>query len=138
MADRASKVNYCYVLVPNRPGAGAKVLGEVKKAGINLLGYTGFPAKGGKAQLDLVAENLAPIRRVTRKNGLKLSAPKKGFLIQGSDEPGAVYRQLKKLGDARVNVVAGNAASAGKGRFGMLLWVKRRDYNRAAKALGAK
>ena len=31
-----------------------------------------------------------------------------------------------------------DAVSAGKGRYGMILWVKAKDYGRAAKALGAK
>jgi hypothetical protein len=138
MADRVRKVSYCYALVPNRPGQGAKLLGALKEAGVNLLGYTGFPAKAGKAQLDLVAERLAPIQRVAARHGWKLSAPKKGFLVQGKDEPGAVFRTLEKLAAAGINVVAANAASSGEGRFGMLLWVRPRDYARASKALGAK
>lgn len=138
MADRIRKIAYCYVVVPNRPGQGAKVLGALKEAGINLAGYTGFPAEAGKAQLDLVAERLAPIRRVAARHGWKLSAPKRGFLVQGKDEPGAVHRTLEKLAGAGINVVAANAASSGDGRFGMLLWVRPRDYARTAKVLGAK
>jgi hypothetical protein len=49
-----------------------------------------------------------------------------------------VHRHLQKLGDAGINVTAADAVSAGRGRYGMILWVKPRDYARAAKALGAR
>ncbi len=138
MADRVRKVNYCYVTVPTRPGHGAKVLGELREAGVFLLAFTGFPAKAGKAQLDLVAENMAGVRSVARKNGWRLSTPKKGFLVQGNDEVGAAHRHIQKLADQRINVTAADAVAAGKGRYGMLLWVKPKDYSRAARALRAK
>jgi hypothetical protein len=49
-----------------------------------------------------------------------------------------VHRHLQKLADAGINVTAADAVSAGQGRYGMILWVKPRDYTRAAKALGAR
>ena len=101
MADRVRKVNYCYLTVTTRAGHGASILGELKDAGVNLLAFSGFPVKGGKAQLDLVAQNMAPLRRVARKNGWRLSETKKAFLVQGSDEVGAVHRHIQKLADQR-------------------------------------
>ena len=138
MADRVKKVNYCYPVVPNRAGQGARILSEISSAGINLLAYSGFPVGSGKSQLDFVVDELGPLRRVARKNGWRLSRVKKGFLIQGTDQVGAVHRHLQKLGDAGINITAADAVAAGQGRYGMILWVKPRDYARAAKALGAR
>ncbi len=138
MSDRVRRVSYCYPTVPNRPGQGARVLGELKAAGIDLLAYSGFPAKRGKSQLDLVVADFAGLRRVAKKNGWRLSALKRGFLIQGSDRVGAVHRHLDRLAKARINVTAVDAVSAGGGRYGMILWVKPKDYGRAARALGAR
>jgi hypothetical protein len=138
MADRVRKVNYCYPIVPNRAGQGAGILNEIMGAGINLLAYSGFPVGGGRSQLDLVVEDMGPLSRVARRNGWRLSKVKKGFLIQGKDKVGAVHRHLKKLAEAGINVTAADAVAAGKGRYGMLLWVKPRDYARAARALGAR
>ena len=138
MPDRVRKVNYCYVTVPNRARQGAEVLDTLKKAGVSLLGYTGFPARARKAQLDLVAESMTPLRRVAKKNGWRLSKTKRGFLIQGKDELGAAHRHIRKLADERINITAADAVAAGKKRYGMLLWVKDRDYNRAARILRAK
>jgi hypothetical protein len=138
MADRVRKVNYCYAKVSARPGQGAAVLSELQKAGVNLLAFSGFPTTAGKAQLDLVAEDMAAIRRVARKNGWRLSKAKKAFLIQGDDRVGACHRQLEKLSDRKINVTAVDAVAAGKGRYAAILWVKPQAYARAAKALGAK
>jgi hypothetical protein len=138
MPDRVRKVNYCYLTVPNRARQGAAVLDTLRNAGVNLLGYTGFPAKRGKAQLDLIADSMAPLRRVAKRNGWRLSKTKRGFLIQGKDELGAVHRHVKRLADERINITAADAVAAGKGRYGMLLWVKERDYSRAARILRAK
>jgi len=138
MADRVRRVNYAYVMVPNRPGQGARITDELREAGVNLLAYTAFPTRGGRAQVDLIAEDLGAIRRIARRNGWRLSDARKGFLVQGADQVGAVHKHLKKLADQKINVTAADAVTAGKGRYGMLLWVRPKDYARAAAALRAR
>ena len=138
MADRVRKASYCYLTVANRAGQGAKILEAIKKAEINLLAYSGFPLKGGKAQLDLITGNMASLRRLAKKQDWRMSKLKKGFVIQGKDDIGAVHRHIQKLADAKISVTAADAVSAGKGRYGMILWVKPKDYARAARVLKAK
>jgi hypothetical protein len=138
MADRVRKVNYCYAKVASRAGQGAKILDEIKKADINMLAFSGFPAGGGKAQLDFVTNDMTALRRLAREQGWRLSKTKKGFLVQGPDALGAVNRHVQKLAEKRINITAADAISAGKGRYGMILWVKPKDYTRAARLLKAK
>jgi hypothetical protein len=138
MADRVRRVNYVYLMVPNRPGQGARITDELREAGVNLLAYTAFPTRGGRAQVDLIAEDLGAIRRIARRNGWRLSDARKGFLVQGDDRVGAVHNHLKKLAEQKINVTAADAVTAGKGRYGMLLWVRPKDYARAAAALRAR
>ena len=116
MAYTARKMNYCYITVNHRAGASANILGQLKAAGINLQAFSGFPTGGGKAQIDLVAERLVGIQKLAKKNGWKLSKSKKGFLIQGSDEVGAIEKHVRKLAKANINVTAADAVGAGKGR----------------------
>src|SRR3990172_9395455 len=97
MADRVRKVRYCYVKGGARAGQGAAVLGALRKAGIDLLAFSGFPTRGGKAQIGLVAQDPAAVRRVAQREGGRLSAPKKAFLVQGSGRVGACHHHLKKL-----------------------------------------
>jgi len=137
MADRVRRVTYCYVTVPNRAGEGARILAALEEAGVNLLAFSAFPTTGGRSQIDLVVETLAPVRRVARKNGWRLSRDKKGLLIQGSDRVGAVHRHVRKLAAEGINVTAANAVTTGR-RYGLILWVKPRAHTRAVRALRAR
>lgn len=134
----ARKVSYVALEAPNRAGQAAAVLKAVADAGISLRAFTGFPDGPGRAQIDLVTDDLARLRRVAKAEGWRLSPVKRGFLVQGRDRVGAVQRELAKLARAGVNVTAADAVTAGGGRFGMILWVKPRDTARAARALGAR
>ena len=138
MADRVRKVNYCYTTVPSRAGQGAKILAALREAGVNLLAFTAFPDRRGKAQLDIVAADMGGVRRVARREGWRLSKTKKGFLIQGTDDVGAGHRHVQKLAAAKINVTAVDAVAAGRKRYGMILWVKPKDYARASRTLGAR
>jgi hypothetical protein len=131
------KVNYCKLMVSNRAGQALRMLNALRDGGVNLLAFTGFPAEG-RAQIDLVSNDIAGVRRVARKHGWRPSATKRGFLVQGDDEVGAAARVVARLAKAGINMIAMDAVTAGKGRYGMILWVKPRDYGRAARALGAK
>jgi hypothetical protein len=134
----ARRVSYVALAAPNRAGQAAAVLKAVADAGISLRAFTGFPDGPGRAQIDLVTDDLARLRRVAKAEGWRLSPVKRGFLIQGRDRVGAVQRELAKLARAGVNVTAADAVAAGGGRFGMILWVKQRDAARAARALRAR
>ena len=138
MSDQVRKVEYAHVTVKNQPGAGADLLGELKKARINMLAFSGFPVGSGHAQLDVVTQKTSQLKQLAKKKKWKLSPVKKCFLVTGKDRVGAVSVTLEKLQKARINVTAVDAASAGSGRYGMILWVKPAAFARAAKVLGAK
>lgn len=137
MAYRVRKVNYFNLTVPNRAGQAEQILSEVRSADINMHAFSGFPAKAGKTQIDLVTDDSAKLRKTAKKNGWRISKTKKAFLVTGNDEIGAVHKVLKKLADNRINVTAADAVAAGKGRYGMILWVKPKAYSRATRTLKA-
>jgi len=137
MADRVRKVSYFKLAVPARAGQAARVLAPLREAGVDLLAFSGFPRRG-KAQIDLVTDQGAALRRVARREGWRLAGPKRGLLVQGDDRVGAVHRHVQRLADARINVTAADAVAAGGGRFGLILWVKPGDFARAARALHAR
>jgi len=135
MAETIHQVDYYHVEVPDKAGEGFRILTGLEQAGVNLLACCGFPSEVGKVQLDLVPENSESFRKVAASLKLKLSDPKKAFLIQGQDRVGAVAQTLAKLAREKINLVAAQALAAGGGRWAMLLWVKPADYLRASKAL---
>ena len=129
------RVTYSYVEVPDRAGEGAKFLGKLAEAGVNLISMTAFPTASGKSQIDVVVGS-GDLDAAAKKAGVKLSAKKGAFFVSGDDRPGAVAEVLRKLADAKINVTATNAACGASG-FGMIVFVKQKDLDAAAKALGA-
>ena len=136
MAETVRTVDYFYVLVPDKPGEGARILGELKRAGVNLLAYSGFPSGRG-AQLDFVPADPAAFRAVATRNKWKVKGPKRAFVIEGDDRVGACSDLLQRLAAAKVNVTAMDAVSTGAGRWGAILWVKPGAVKKAAGVLGA-
>ena len=136
MADIVRRIEYYYTMVPDRAGAGAKVLDALKAGGVNLIALNGFPTSAQRAQLDFVPSDRDAFLAAAQKAGIKLVGPKVAFLIQGEDRVGAVADLLSKLGQAQINVTAMQAVASGEGRYGAILWVKPGDIGKAAQALG--
>lgn len=137
MAASTRTVHYAYVSAPSRPGEAARVLEALRAANVNLLAFSGFPQGRSKAQIDLVTDDVEALKAVARREKWKLSRVKRAFLVQGTDEIGAAVAPLATMGGAKINVIAADAIAAGDGRFGMIFWVAPRDFNRAARLLGA-
>ena len=112
------------------------VLGEIRVPG-TVASFSGFPS-GRKTQLDLMPEDSGKFRKAAKRLGLKVSKRKTGFLYHGDDRVGAMTKVLGRLGGAKINVVAIDAVTSGKGRFGAIFWVRPKAVAKAAKALGAK
>ena len=136
MAETVRTADYFYVMVPDKPGEGARVLGELRSAGVNLVAYSGFPSGRG-AQLDVVPTDPAAFQAVAKQKKWKVKGPKRTFLIEGDDRLGACADVLGRLAAAKINVTAMDAI-AGGGRYAAILWVKSRDVKKAASVLGAE
>ncbi len=137
MADTVRGIDYYYVTVPDAPGEGERILSALKDGGVNLLAFLGFPLGGGQSQIDIVPEDPESLVEAAERAGITLSGAKRAFLIQGDDRVGAVADITAKLAEANINLTAAAAASAGSGRYGMIVWVPAAEYQRAAEALGA-
>lgn len=136
MAEIIRKVDYFKITTTDKPGQGARILGALRDAGINLLAFAGFPRRG-RAQLDFIPEDTEAFKKAAKQAGLKIGPKKSVFLIQGEDRPGAIADLLERLAEAKINVTAVDAVSAGEGRYGAILWVKPAYVAKTARVLGA-
>lgn len=136
MAETVRIMDYYYLMVPDKPGEGARILDELRGAGVNLVAYSGFPSGRG-AQLDFVPADSATFKAVAKQKKWKVKGPKRAFIIEGDDRIGACAAVLDRLAAAKLNVTAMDAVAAGGGRYGAILWVKPRDVKKAAAILGA-
>ncbi len=136
MAETVRIMDYYYLMVPDKPGEGARILDELRGAGVNLVAYSGFPSGRG-AQLDFIPTDSATFKAVARQKKWKVKGPKRAFIIEGDDRIGACAAVLARLAAAKLNVTAMDAVAVGGGRYGAILWVKPRDVKKAAAILGA-
>ncbi len=136
MAETVRTMDYYYLMVPDKPGEGARILDELRGAGVNLVAYSGFPSGRG-AQLDFVPVDSTAFKAVAKQKKWKVKGPKRAFIIEGDDRTGACAAVLDKLAAAKINVTAMDGVAAGGGRYGAILWVKPRDVKKAAAVLGA-
>lgn len=135
MPDTIRLVDYFYIEAPDKPGEGARALRYLKEAGVSLLALHAFP-KGRRSQVDFVPSDPAAFKAAAKAAKWKVAGPKKAFIVQGDDRVGAMVEYFVKLANAKINVTATDALTAGTGRFGAIIWVKARDVMRAAKVLG--
>jgi len=136
MADTIRQVDYYYATVPDKPGEGARVAGVLRDAGVNLLAFHAFPS-ARRSQLDFVPADAHAFPAAAKVAGVKVTGPRRVFLVDGDDRRGAIAALLDKLAAAKINVTAVDAVSSGMGRYGALIWVKSKDLQRASTALGA-
>jgi hypothetical protein len=135
MADYVRIASYFKMAAPDKAGEGARALSTLRDAGVNLLAFSGFP-RNRRAQLDFVPVDPMAFKAVAKQAKLKVLGPKACFLAEGDDRPGAGAELMSRLAEAKVNVTALQAISAGAGRYGAILWVKPRDVKKVAKIFG--
>src|SRR5512146_2988642 len=108
MADSIRMVDYFYIDIADRPGEGARALAHLKDSGVNLEVFSGFPA-GRRAQLDFVPSDPAAFRAAAKAAKWKVTGPRKAFLLQGEDRPGAIADTVGRLAAAKINITAVDA-----------------------------
>ena len=133
--DTIRTAQYFKMTTQDKPGEGARALGLLRDAGVNLLAFSGFP-RNRRAQLDFVTDDTTTFKAAAKQAKLKIQGPKACFLVEGDDRPGAGAELMTTLAAAKVNITALQAVCTGAGRYGALLFVKPRDIKKAAKALG--
>jgi hypothetical protein len=132
MADYVRIASYFKMAAPDKAGEGARALSRLRDAGVNLMAFSGFP-RNRRAQLDFVPVDPMAFKAVAKQAKLKVLGPKACFLAEGDDRPGAGAELMSRLAEAKINVTALQAISAGAGRYGTIFWVKPRDVKKVAK-----
>src|ERR1044072_1513620 len=101
-----SKLELYSVIVTNKPGKGARLLGKFKEAGVNFVGIWGYPEGKNKARIDLVVEDSSLLKKAAKELKVDLGKKQAVFHITGEDHAGAIAGLLEKLAAEKVNVYA--------------------------------
>ncbi len=137
MADQIKQVNFYMGTVPNKVGEGANLLKAIKDAGVNLIGFLGYPKSARKSEVVLIVDEKAPnLAPIAKKAGTALGKKQKGLLASGADRPGVGAELMGKLAGKGINAVSLHALCGGAGTYGALVVVAAADFRKAAKVLG--
>ena len=137
MAARIRSIEYFYVTVKDQPGEACRLLAQLASADVNLLAFAAIPLGSDHTQLWIFPENVAGLARAAEKGGFEITGPRPAFLIQGDDSLGALAEIHQNLCDANINVEASSGVTDGRGGYGYVLYVRREQYEDAARILGA-
>ncbi|HEV1995286.1 MAG TPA: hypothetical protein VGR03_13230 [Candidatus Acidoferrum sp.] len=135
MPDQIRQVDHFSASIPHKAGEGARVLGALRDAGINLIAFWGYPSGAGRAQLEFIPKNGAAFAAAAKRVKLRVKKSS-AFYISGGDRPGAIAGILARLAAARINVGALQAVSAGSGHYGAVLFLSAGATRKAARVLG--
>ena len=136
MAEEIRVVDHYSASILNKVGEGARVLGALRDAGVNLIAFWGYKHGAGRAQLEFIPEDSATFVAAAKQAKLRLRKSR-ALYIHGDDRPGAIADILAKLAGARINVAAVQAVCGGGGSYGTIVFLPPAAASKAASVLSA-
>jgi prephenate dehydratase len=122
--------------IADTPGALLAIAKELKSKNVALIGYSGFAAQPGEAEVFVIPTKPDKLRNLWKTAGRTFQEGS-AFLVKGTDETGALITTLERLAREGINITASNAVAVG-GKYGSFLWVAEGDVEKTARALGIK
>lgn len=136
MSASVRPVDYYTTTVHDTPDAAYRLLGALATSGINLLAFNAIPVGLQATQLVLFPEHNELLAEIARARDLDLAGPSRALLIQGDDELGTLARLHEKLVAAGAHPFASSGVTDGRGGFGYVVYLRKEEYDLAARALG--
>ena len=137
MAFDIKRVEYYNITVEGHAGKGSKLLSVFADVGVNLLAFKAVPLEPMRTQFTLFPDDGSKMNDGAKKAGLNLDGPHSALLIQGDDKSGALADIYEKLSQADINVYESSGLANIKGSYGVILYVKQEDCEKAMAALKA-
>ena len=136
MAEEIREVEHYSASILNKVGEGARVLGALRDAGVNLIAFWGYKHGAGRAQLEFIPEDSATFVAAAKQAKLRLRKST-ALYIYGDNRPGAIADILAKLARAHINVAAVQAVCGAGGSYGTIVFLPQAATRKAASALAA-
>lgn len=136
MAFDIKRVEFYDTTVEGHAGEASKLLFLLAGLGVNLLTYKAVSLEPMRTRFTLASNDGFRMTDGAKRAGLKLDGPHNGLLIQGNDdEPGALADIYEKLSRAGVDVSESSGIANIKGSYGVVLYLKQEDCDKAIAAL---
>ncbi len=135
MAFDIKRVEYYNLTVEDHAREGSRLLALFAGAGVSLLAFKAVPSEPGCTRFTLFPDDGLKMTAGAKKAGLELDGPHPALLIQGDDESGALADIYEKLSQADIKVDESSGIADIRGSYGVILYLKREDCEKALAAL---
>lgn len=136
MALKIQKAAYYSTTVEGHVGEGSKLLSVFADAGVNLLAYKAVALEPNRTQFTLFPDDGVKMTGGAKRAGLKLDGPHSALILKGeNDESGELADIYEKLSQAGIPVHESSGIADIKGSYGVILYLKQEDCERAMAAL---
>ena len=136
MALDIKKVEYYNITVDGYAGEGYKLLSVFAGVGVNLLAFKAVPVEPKHTRFSLFPDDSSKMKNGAKKAGLNLDGPYTALIVKGyDDESGALADIYEKLSRADVNVYESSGIANIKESYGVVLYLKQEDCEKAMAAL---
>jgi hypothetical protein len=136
MTLKYKKVEYYNIAVQGPVTEGSELLATIADAGVDFLAYKAIPLEQNRTQFTLFPVDGSKMTAGAIKAGLKLDGPYSAVIITGDEEPGALAEVYRKLSQAAIHVEESSGIAHINGGYGVVLYLKQEDCNKAVAALG--
>jgi hypothetical protein len=130
------KVEYYNITVDGDAAEGYKLLSVFALAGVNLLAFKAVPVKPMRTQFSIFPDDSLKMKEGAKKAGLTIDGPHHTLIVKGyDDESGECANIHKKLSQSGINVYESSGIANIKGSYGVILYLKPEDCDKAMAAL---
>jgi hypothetical protein len=116
MAEEIRVVDHYSVSIANKVGEGARVLGALRDAGVNLIAFWGYKHGAGRAQLEFIPEDSATFVAAAKQAKLRLRKSTALYIHGDSLEPRSLEFGVWLLAGPNIHRDASPGAGHGSGR----------------------
>ena len=136
MALKYRKAEYYNIAVQDHIAEGSKLLTTIADAGVDFLAYKAIPLEQNRTQFTLFPIDGSKMTAGAIKAGLKLDGPYSAVIITGDEKSGALAEIYRKLSQAGIQVEESSGIAHINGGYGVILYLKQEDCDKAMVALG--
>jgi hypothetical protein len=131
MALDIKKVEYFNTIVEGHVGDGSVMLSVFANVGISWYAFKAVPVERGRTRFSLFPNDSEKMVDAAKKAGVDLDGPHPAMLIKGGDEAGALADIYKKLALADIFVKEATGIADINNGYGVVLYFKSEECEKA-------
>jgi hypothetical protein len=131
------RVDYYNLTVQEHVAGGSAMLGTIVGAGVDFLAYKAVPLGATRTRFTLFPVDGPKLMDGAANAGLAVDGPHPAVLIVGDERPGALADIYRRLAQAGIPVEESCGIAHVNGGFGVVLYLRPEDCDRATAALSS-